>query len=271
MQRALVTGASRGIGRALAIELAGRGFEVIGTARRIDDLADLPAAMRLELDVTSADSVAAAAKAAGPVDVLVNNAGVSVAAPVEDTPADAARAMFDTNVIGPLRMISAFVPGMRQRGSGTVVNVSSVGGQVVFPLNGASAASKHALEALSEALALEAGPFGVRVLVVQLGSIATGMFQGQQRYFSPTYADLDRANLDGYEEHKAQQASPEQAASAIADAIAAAEADADGPLRVPIGQDAAWLLTERGRLDDAAWAARVREMSQPAAKRKRQP
>ena len=184
MQRALVTGASRGIGRALVAELAGRGVEVVATARRVDDLADLPAAARLPLDVTSDASVAAAATAAGRIDLLVNNAAVSVAAPVEDTPAEVALAMFDTNVVGPLRLISAFLPGMRERGGGTVVNVSSVAGQAVFPLNGVHSASKHALEALSEALAMEAGPLGIRVLVVQLAGVATGMYQRQERYFS---------------------------------------------------------------------------------------
>src|SRR5262249_51447712 len=133
MQRALVTGASRGIGRALVAELAGRGVEVVATARRVEDLADLSAAARLPLDVTSDASVAAAATAAGRIDLLVNNAAVSVAAPVEDTPAAVALAMFDTNVVGPLRLISAFLPGMRERGGGTVVNVSSVAAQAVFP------------------------------------------------------------------------------------------------------------------------------------------
>src|SRR5207244_10887826 len=110
------------------------------------------------------------------------------AAPVEPTPAEAAGRMFDTNDVGPLRLISAFLPAMRERGDGTVVNVSSVAGQAVFPLNGVHAASKHALEALSEALALEAGPLGIRVLVVQLGGVATGMYERQERYFSPAYA-----------------------------------------------------------------------------------
>lgn len=260
MQRALVTGASRGIGRALVAELAGRGLEVVATARRVDDLADLPAAARLPLDVTSDASVAAATRAAGPLDLLVNNAAASVGAPVEDTPADVALAMFDTNVVGPLRLISAFLPGMRQRGGATVVNISSVGGRAVFPLNGVNAASKHALEALSETLAMEAGPLGIRVLVVQLGSVATGMYQNQARYCSSTYAPLDRAQQDAFTDHQAHQATPEQAARAIADAIAATHS----PLRVPIGQDAAWMLAERARLDDTAWAARVREFAQPA-------
>jgi NAD(P)-dependent dehydrogenase (short-subunit alcohol dehydrogenase family) len=259
MQRALVTGASRGIGRALVAELAGRGLDVVATARRVEDLADLPAAQRLPLDVTSDASVTAAARSAGPVDLLVNNAAVSVAAAVEDTPAGVARAMFDTNAVGPLRLISAFLPGMRERGGGTVVNVSSVAGQAVFPLNGVHAASKHALEALSEALAMEAGPLGIRVLVVQLGGVATGMYQNQQRYTSKAYAHLHRAQHESFEDVRAHGASPEQVAGAIADAVA----DADSPLRVPIGQDAAWMLAERARLDDTAWLARVRELTQP--------
>jgi NAD(P)-dependent dehydrogenase (short-subunit alcohol dehydrogenase family) len=264
MQRALVTGASRGIGRALVTELAGRGLEVIATARRAADLDDLPAAARLPLDVTSEASVAAAAEAAGRVDLLINNAGVSVGAPVEDIPAGVALAMFDTNVAGPLRLIKAFLPGMRQRGSGTVVNVSSAGGQVAFPLNGANAATKHALEALSETLAMEVARFGIRVLVVQLGGVATGMYEQQERYFSSPYADLDRAQQAAYLERQAQQVdlTAQQAARGIAEAIA----DTGSPLRVPIGQDAAQIIAARARLDDAAWAARVGGFAQPEPK-----
>src|SRR5439155_26350101 len=162
----------------------------VATARRVEDLADLPAAQRLPLDVSSDASVAAAATAAGPVDLLINNAAVSVAAAVEDTPAEVARAMFDTNVVGPLRLISAFVPAMRERGDGTVVNVSSVAGQAVFPLKGVHAASKHALEALSESLPLEAGPLGFRVLVVLSGRVDTGMYLNNHRYTSWTKAYL---------------------------------------------------------------------------------
>ena len=258
MQRALVTGASRGVGRALVAELVSRGLEVIATARRVDDLADLPAAVRLPLDVTSDASVAAVASSAGPVDVLVNNAATGVGAPVEDTPAGVALTVFDTNVVGPLRLISAFLPGMRERGGGMVVNVSSACGQAVFVLNGVNSASKHALEALSEALAMEAGPLGIRVAAVQLGSVATGTYETQERYCSAAYAHLGRAQQEAARDHWPHQTAAE-AARAVADVIAAA----DSPLRVPIGRDAAWILAERARLDDAAWAVRVRELAQP--------
>jgi short-subunit dehydrogenase len=255
--RAFVTGASRGLGRALVTELASRGIEVVATARRVDALDGLPAVLALPLDVTSDASVAAATDAAGPVDLLVNNAAVSIAAPVEATPAAEALAMFDTNVIGPLRMIAAILPGMRERGGGTVLNVSSVAGRAVFPLNGLHAASKHALEAMSEALALEAARFGIRVLVARLGSVGTGMFAQQARFSRPAYDPLMRAQEAGFAEHAAHQVPPERVAAAIVDAALSGES----PLRVPIGQDAAWLLAERDRLDDAGWAARVSEMT----------
>lgn len=259
--RVLVTGASRGIGRALVVELSTRGpsIQIVATARNAADLDGLPTVANLPLDVTSDASVAAVAEAAGPIDVLVNNAAVSIAAPVEATPAGAAADMFDTNVLGPLRMIGAFVPGMRSRGGGLVVNVSSVAGRAVFPLNGVHAASKHALEALSEGLALEAGPLGIRVLICQLGGVATGMYQSQPRFTDPAYAALHKAQEDGFAEHAAHQAPPEAVAAQIADAL---EAAVTGPVfaRVPIGKDAEWVLAERARLDDAGWVARVQAM-----------
>src|SRR5215472_13251288 len=179
MQRALVTGASRGVGRALVAELAGRGLDAAAAARRVEDLAGPPAAQRLPPDVTSDASVTAAARSAGPVDLPVNNAAVSAAAAAGDTPAGAARAMLDTNAAGPLRLISAFLPGMRQRDGGTVASVSPAAGQAVFPLNGVHAASKHAPEALSEAPAMKAGPPGIRVQAARLGGVATSMYHNQ--------------------------------------------------------------------------------------------
>jgi short-subunit dehydrogenase len=172
-KRAIVTGCSSGIGRATAIELTARGYEVIATARRSETLTDLKVAQTLALDVDSDESVAAARKQAGPVDVLVNNAGFGVEGAVEAVPLADVRRMFETNFFGAARMIRAFVPAMRERGSGAVVNVTSTAGIAAAPLGGYYAASKFALEALSEALHLEVGHFGVKVLVIEPGAIET--------------------------------------------------------------------------------------------------
>src|SRR5580658_1578070 len=172
-KRAIVTGCSSGIGRATALELTVRGYEVIATARRHESIADLAVARALTLDVDSDESVAAAQATVGPVDVLVNNAGFGIEGPVEEVPLSEVRRAFETNFFGAARMIQAFVPAMRERGSGTVVNVTSVAGVVAAPLAGFYSATKFALEALSEALHLEVGHFGVKVLVVEPGSIET--------------------------------------------------------------------------------------------------
>ena len=124
-QRALVTGCSTGIGRATALELTARGYEVVATARRPGTIADLEVAEKLALDVDSDSSVAEAVAAAGPVDVLVNNAGFGVEGPIESVPIDEVRRMFETNVFGSVRMIQAVLPGMRERARGAIVNVTS--------------------------------------------------------------------------------------------------------------------------------------------------
>jgi NAD(P)-dependent dehydrogenase (short-subunit alcohol dehydrogenase family) len=172
-KNAIVTGCSSGIGRATALELTARGYEVVATARRHESIANLAVARTLTLDVDSDESVAAARATVGPVGILVNNAGFGIDGPVEEVPLVEVRRAFETNFFGAARMIQAFVPAMRERGSGTVVNVSSVAGIAGAPLAGFYSATKFALEALSESLHLEVGHFGIRVLVVEPGVIAT--------------------------------------------------------------------------------------------------
>ena len=172
-KRALVTGCSTGIGRATAVELTARGYDVVTTARRVETLDDLKVAQTLALDVDSDASIAAALAETGPVDVLVNNAGFGVEGAIETAPLDEVRRMFETNFFGAARMIQACVPTMRERGSGAVVNVTSIAGVATPPLGGYYSASKFALEALSEALHLELGHFGVRVIVIEPGVIET--------------------------------------------------------------------------------------------------
>ena len=117
---AVVTGCSSGIGRATALELTARGYEVIATARRHESIADLAVARTLALDVDSDESVAAAQAAVGPVDVVVNNAGFGIEGPVEEVPLAEVRRAFETNFFGAARMIQAFVPAMRERGNGRI-------------------------------------------------------------------------------------------------------------------------------------------------------
>lgn len=176
----LLTGASSGIGRASAERLLRhRELTIWATARRIDDLAPLVAAgaRPLQLDVTDEDSMVAAVTTVeaehGAIGALVNNAGYGQYGTVEETALADVRREFETNVFGLARMTQLVLPGMRAAGSGRIVNMSSMGGRIVFPVGGYYHASKYAVEALSDALRVEVAPFGVRVSVVEPGLIRT--------------------------------------------------------------------------------------------------
>ena len=175
----LVTGCSSGIGKAAALALAQSGRTVYATARRPETLADLASAgcRTLALDVTDEEAMAAAVKEVerehGAVGVLVNNAGYGEYGPIEQVPLDRVRRQFETNVFGLARLTQLVLPGMRAAGSGRVVNVSSMGGRLVFAGGGYYHASKYAVEAISDALRVEVRPFGIRVVVVEPGLIRT--------------------------------------------------------------------------------------------------
>src|SRR6202142_1911219 len=188
--RVLVTGAARAIGRATVDVLAARGHEVVATARNPELLEGLPAARFLELDVRDAVSVQAAVAAAGELDAVVNNAGVPGTGPLETYPIDSFSRVLDVNTLGPLRLAQAVVPQGRARGRGVLVNVSSVQGKIGTPLEGPYAASKHALEALSESLHFELGHFGIRVVIIEPGYIAPGMKHTDDHPGPDIYAEL---------------------------------------------------------------------------------
>jgi short-subunit dehydrogenase len=225
--------------------LTARGYEVVATARRLETIADLKVAQTLALDVDSDESVASARKEVGPVDLLVNNAGFGVDGAVEEVPLADVRRMFETNFFGAARMIQAFVPAMREQGSGSVVNVTSVAGIVAGPLNGYYAASKFALEALSEALHLEVGHYGVDVLVIEPGSIETsfGANLVDHRTGEGPYAELAAlwAGAVGTLSGGQPAPGPELVALAICDALDAKP----HPLRVPVGGDAELVAATR--------------------------
>ncbi len=257
--RVLITGCSTGFGRAAAIELARRGHQVVATARRPETLADLEVALKLTLDVDSDESVGAAVAQAGEVDALVNNAGWSAHGPIEKVPLQEVQRMFETNFFGAARMIQALVPKMRARQSGVIVNVSSIAGRVAAPLMGFYAASKFALEGLSEALHLELGHFGIRVVVIEPGFVKSSFRENASRHGSDdapydelqrAWAGADEALIGG------ERPGPEIVGVAIADAV-------EGKRRVlrwPVGKDAEFVLQARRSLDDAAFEEAMRGM-----------
>lgn len=181
---AAVTGASRGIGRATALALAREGYTVYALARTLSDLNSLRQAVPdriipVELDIADDSSREAAIESimrdtqGRGVDVLVNNAGYGQLGPVEEVPIDRLRRQFETNVVGLIAFTQPFLPGMRERGYGRVVNISSAAGRIATPFMGPYSASKFAVEALSDSMRVELARFGVKVVLIEPGPIET--------------------------------------------------------------------------------------------------
>jgi NAD(P)-dependent dehydrogenase (short-subunit alcohol dehydrogenase family) len=184
-QTILITGATAGIGRYTALHLARRGHHVIASGRSANALASLKAEAggarldTLSLDVNDAASIAAAVREVDRltggrgIDTLVNNAGYGIAVPIDEISDADLRAQFETNVFGLVAMVRAFVPKMRARGRGRIVNVASIGGKMTVPFLGAYNATKHAVESLSDAMRYELRPFGIETVIVEPGGIRT--------------------------------------------------------------------------------------------------
>jgi NAD(P)-dependent dehydrogenase (short-subunit alcohol dehydrogenase family) len=268
MTVALVTGCSSGIGRATALALVRAGVTTVATARRVETLTDLAAAgcTVLPLDVTDDASrracVDAAQAAAGAVDVLVNNAGYAEMGPVEQVPLDAWRRQLETNVLGPVALVQLLLPGMRDRGRGRIVNVSSMGGEITFPGGGAYHASKYALEAVSDALRMEAAPFGVLVSVVQPGPVATRFDVNAadlSTYASGPYAALARSLDEQIRTVTPRGTAPE----AVADVVLHAATARRPRTRYRVGAIARSLVLGRRLLPDRGWDAGMRLAFRP--------
>ncbi len=208
---ALVTGCSSGFGRLTAIDLARAGFTTFAGIRETEgrnadaaaSLADLAEAEGLpltvlDLDARSTNSVERALQQVGAPDVLVNNAGYILAGSIELHSEEDARAQFDTNLLGYHRLIRAALPGMRARGSGLIVQVSSGLGRIVFPMQGWYVATKFAIEGMSEALAYELAPFGVEVSIVQPTQYPTQFLANGRRYFEDLVSRLDDERSAAY-------------------------------------------------------------------------
>ncbi|HTK02520.1 MAG TPA: oxidoreductase [Bordetella sp.] len=223
-----ITGCSTGFGRALALAVIARGWPVVATARdksRIADLAEQAPdrVLALDLDVTDASAIETAVRAAqdrfGRIDVLVNNAGYGYQSTVEEGVEAEIRAQFDANVFGLFAMTRAVLPGMRERRQGHVINITSVAGLVGFQGSAYYAASKHAVEGFSDALAAEGAPLGIQVTCVEPGPFRTD-WAGRSLRQTPTriadYADSSAKRMQATRENSGKQAGdPDRAAQAI--------------------------------------------------------
>jgi NAD(P)-dependent dehydrogenase (short-subunit alcohol dehydrogenase family) len=268
----LITGCSSGIGWATAERLARKGWAVYATARDVESIEPLEAhgCRLLPLDVTDEDSMWRAVdeveRAEGAVGVLVNNAGYSQSGAIETVPMEKIRRQFETNVFGLARMCQLVLPGMRRQGFGRIVNLSSMGGKLTFPGGGFYHATKHAVEAMSDALRFEVRGFGVEVVLIEPGLIRTGFAEravgsiGEDVASSGPYAGFDagvaRATRSNYERGPLARlgGGPETVAETIERAISAARPRT----RYTVTPSAKLLIRARRFLPDRAWDGLLR-------------
>lgn len=270
MKTVLITGANSGIGMATAIELARRGWHVIAGMRALqrgEALLQQAAGEGLSiecvvLDVTDAASCEAAVDQVlarhGQLDVLVNNAGVGLVSPVEEADLDGVRAGFETNFFGPMRLAQLVAPGMRERGEGCIVNVSSVAGRFVNPGQGFYTASKMALEGATETLALELRRFNVRVVLIEPGVTRTAALE-KKPDLRPDTAHLPILMRAG--RALASRVALAVEASTVAQSIHQAIVSPEYRLRHALGEDTRLWLAGRARLSDEQWVDYARDMS----------
>ncbi|GAB4197088.1 MAG: SDR family oxidoreductase [Roseiflexaceae bacterium] len=220
---ALITGASSGLGRAIAARLHQSGWQVFGTSRSVEPGARAAEGFALlRMDVDRDESVAAAVQTllestGGRLDLLVNCAGFGIAGAVEDTTIEEARRLFETNLFGVWRVCRAVLPAMRQRRTGTIINVGSLAGLISIPFQAAYSASKYAVEGLTEALSAEVRPFGIRVVLVEPGDFRTGFTDRRERVAAQgaTYRDRMRTSVAVMEHDERNGADPALAARLV--------------------------------------------------------
>lgn len=257
----IVTGTSKGIGLATALAFGRAGHTVAATMRhpgRFPELATLVARERLPVTVSALDvdsdasvrdGIARIAESVGPIDVLVNNAGIERMGAVEEVPLAEFRAVMETNYFGVIRCIQAVLPAMRERRSGCIINVGSIAGRIAVAPQAPYAATKFALEALSECLAQEVKAFNVRVALVQPGIIDTPMAQNISVDRGPSHYDQQRRMAALFRATLKNPAPP----SLVADRIVEIAAGGSWQLRHPVGPDAAPFLGWRQSMSDEAW------------------
>jgi NAD(P)-dependent dehydrogenase (short-subunit alcohol dehydrogenase family) len=252
-QTLLVTGASSGIGKASAMLFADRGWSVLATMRNPEDgadLADRDSVLVTRLDLLDSDSIEAAVGAGldrfGTIDVLLNNAGYGAYGPLEATPMSVLRRQFGVNLFGLVETIQAVLPAMRAQRNGVIVNVSSVGGRITYPLGSLYHGSKWAVEGLSEALHYELAPLGIRVKLIEPGGVNTD-FGGRSFVFThdPELTDYQPLVDAAAAALEAGTPSGSQEPEEVAEVIFAAATDGSAQLRYISGEGAKELLANR--------------------------
>ena len=256
----LITGASSGIGKATAKLFHDNGWNVVATMRSPDqetELTDLPNTLVTRLDVTDEASIETAVAAAidrfGAIDVLLNNAGYGAFGPLEAFSMDRVRRQYDTNVIGLIAVTKAVLPHLRHRGTGTIVNISSIGGQMTFPLGALYHGTKFAVEGISEALQFELAAAGIKIKIVEPGIIETD-FSGRSFDFAndetlTAYQPVVQAVVTAFGREDLTRSGP----GVVADVIWQAVTDGTDTLRYRAGADAVEILDNRKALDDATF------------------
>jgi short-subunit dehydrogenase len=270
----LITGCSTGIGRATAERLADDGWNVHATARRPESIEELNGrGMKTHaLDVTDVSSMEAAVAEVekdGPIGALINNAGYSQSGAIETIPMSSVRKQFETNVFGLMRMSQLVLPGMRGAGSGRIVNLSSMGGKLTFPGGGVYHATKHAVEALSDALRFEVSGFGIDVVVLEPGLIVTdfgetaaGSLAEVEEHgpYADFNADVARVTANAYTGGMARfGAGPEAVAAKIAKALTAGRPST----RYKVTPSARVVMGMRRLMSDRMWDRFVRSQYPP--------
>ncbi|HZF46413.1 MAG TPA: SDR family oxidoreductase [Sphingomonadaceae bacterium] len=240
MKTVLITGCSSGYGLETARHFHEQGWNVVATMRnpRVGILPESDRMSILPLDVTQADSIAAAVEAAGPLDVLVNNAGIGLAGVLEATPMARIRAVFETNTLGTIAMCQAVIPQMRERGAGVIVNVTSSVTLMPMPLVAAYTASKTAVQGFTASLALELAGFGIRAKLVEPGYGPSTRFAENtdlplEEMIPQAYAGFAGPILEAFAQ-PAQVTTPQD----VAEVVWRVATHPDAPLRNPAGPDA---------------------------------
>lgn len=258
MKSVLITGANSGIGRSAAVRLGASGYRVLAGMRSLDKADKLLALAKeaggevepLEIDVCDSASVDSALSKAGEIDILVNNAGIGWNATTEDIDIEAAKVVFETNYWGAIRCTQRALPAMRERGAGHIVNISSIAGRIAAIGQPVYASSKWALECLSENLAQEVAPFGIRVTVIEPGVTRTAILPKNPDHPRPTaYEDAYRRMLQFYAKGIFAAVPAEEVAAAIQGAIE----DEKAPFRITCAWGGEELSSGRARMSDDDW------------------